>query len=55
MRVCARACVSQPLSFLTIKSGEGFIGLTLNAGKREIYGFDRKKREEEGERKGGGE
>lgn len=33
-------CVSTP-DFLTIQSSEGFIGLTLNAQKREIYGFDR--------------
>lgn len=39
------ACITtnyQPLSFSTFQNSEGFIGLTLNAGKSEIYVLDRR-------------
>lgn len=43
LKLCA--CIAshyQPLSFSTFQNSEGFIGLTVNAGKSEIYVLDRR-------------
>ena len=54
--VCVSVCVwvyaesqlSNQWAFLTTPNSEGFIGLTQNERKREIYGLDRQREEEGG-------